>query len=123
MKLNHLNLTVSDVPRAREFLERYFGLLCAATRGDSFAALADDDGLFLTLMEGKKVDYPGTFHVGFAQESEEKVDEINQRLKDDGFEVKPPARLHGAWSFYLDAPGGFTIEVLGSDDPQFPVGG
>jgi catechol 2,3-dioxygenase-like lactoylglutathione lyase family enzyme len=123
MKLNHLNLTVTDVGAARGFLENYFGLRCAATRGDSFAALADDDGLFLTLMAGKTVEYPGTFHVGFAQESEEKVNEINQRLKDDGFEVKSPARIHGAWTFYFLAPGGFTIEVLGSDDPLFPVGG
>ena len=45
------------------------------------------------------------------QESEEKVDEINRRLKDDGFDVKSPARLHGAWTFYFQAPGGFTIEV------------
>jgi catechol 2,3-dioxygenase-like lactoylglutathione lyase family enzyme len=35
MKLNHLNLTVTDVGEAREFLERYFGLRCAVTRGDS----------------------------------------------------------------------------------------
>jgi len=59
MKLNHLNLTVTDVGAAREFLETYFGLRCAATRGDSFAALSDDDGLFLTLMEGKKVGIRG----------------------------------------------------------------
>ena len=26
MKLNHLNLTVDDVPEARRFLETYFGL-------------------------------------------------------------------------------------------------
>ena len=126
MKLNHLNLTVSDVPRAREFLETYFGLTTLAERnyaGDAFAMMTDDNGSALSLMEKKEVSYPGTFHVGFVQESEERVEEINRRLKDDGFEVKPPARLHGAWSFYLDAPGGFTVEVLGSDDPRFPFGG
>lgn len=123
MKLNHLNLTVTDVPRTQEFLETYFGLTTLTNRGDNFALITDDNGLALSLMEGKEVSYPGTFHVGFVQESEERVNEINQRLKDDGFEVMPPARLHGAWSFYFDAPGGFMIEVLGSDDPRFPVGG
>ncbi len=125
MKLNHVNLTVNDVPAAREFLETYFGLTALAERnyaGDDFAMMTDDNGSALSLMEKKEVSYPGTFHVGFVQESEERVEEINQRLKDDGFEVKPPARLHGAWSFYLDAPGGFTVEVLGSDDPRFPFG-
>lgn len=123
MKLNHLNLTVTDVPQTRELLERYFGLTCLAQREDTFAMMTDDNGSALSLMEGKKVDYPGTFHIGFVQESEERVDEINRRLKHDGFEVKSPARLHGAWSFYFQAPSGFMIEVLGSDDPQFPFGG
>ena len=59
-----------------------------------------------------EVKYPATFHVGFAQESEERVNEINKRLKDDGFDVPPPSRQHGSWTFYFLAPGGFTIEVL-----------
>lgn len=49
------------------------------------------------------------FHIGFIQESEEQV---NQRLREDGFQVSKPARLHGSWTFYLKSPGGFTIEVL-----------
>jgi hypothetical protein len=48
---------------------------------------------------------------GFGQESEERVNEIYQRLLDDGFEVEPPQRLH-AWTFYVQAPGGFMVEVL-----------
>ncbi|SUA97587.1 glyoxalase [Paenibacillus thiaminolyticus] len=47
------------------------------------------------------------------QESVEKVNEINRRLKEDGFNVAPPKRLHG-WTFYVKAPGGFTVEVLAS---------
>ena len=111
MKLNHLNLTVTDVPAARAFLQKYFGLQPMGERGDSFAVLFDDNGMILTLMKGKEVQYPATFHIGFAQESEEKVNEINQRLKADGFDVAPPKRAHG-WTFYVKAPGGFTVEVL-----------
>ncbi|HEX7064033.1 MAG TPA: VOC family protein [Bacillales bacterium] len=111
MKLNHLNLTVEDVQEARRFLERYFGLKTRLARGEGFAVLSDDDGLVLTLMKGKQVDYPESFHIGFLQESEERVNEINQQLKDDGFDVAPPKRAHG-WTFYVEAPGGFTVEVL-----------
>ena len=119
MKLNHLNLTVTDVPQTRELLETYFGLTTLMEREGNFAVMTDDNGSALTLMEGKKASYPGTFHIGFMQESEARVDEINRRLKDDGFEVKAPARLHGSWSFYFKAPGGGpTIEVLGSDEIQ-----
>ncbi|BCM91004.1 hypothetical protein IAD21_02868 [Abditibacteriota bacterium] len=117
MKINHLNLTVTDVRGARDFLAKYFGLRPYSQGPDSdrFALMSDDNDMVLTLMsEGDKaeVKYPSSFHVGFRQESAEKVNEINQQLKDDGFDVKPPRRFHGSWTFYFQAPGGFTIEVL-----------
>ncbi|RUT31727.1 VOC family protein [Paenibacillus zeisoli] len=111
MRLNHLNLTVSDVKAAMDFLVNYFGLQIGSTRGNGFAVLFDDGGLVLTLMKGAQAVYPSTFHIGFIQESEERVNEINARLKDDGFDVSPPQRSH-AWTFYVQAPGGFTVEVL-----------
>ena len=116
MKLNHLNLTVTDVPATRELLERYFGLRIMGGN-DNLALLSDDNGLVLTLTSMKignetEVRYPATFHIGFAQESQERVNEINRRLREDGFEVPPPSRQHGAWTFYFRAPGGFMIEVL-----------
>jgi lactoylglutathione lyase len=116
MKLNHLNLTVTDVAEASQFLEKYFGLRSIGKKGKAMAFLLDDDGLLLSLTSMKmsketEVKYPASFHIGFMQESEEKVNEINRRLKDDGFAVDPPQRLHG-YTFYFQAPGGFTVEVL-----------
>jgi lactoylglutathione lyase len=124
MKLNHLHLTVTDVPEARKFLETYFGLqgrvnpytgesMEGGKENRNFTLLFDDNGLALTLMGAGKataVEYPGYFHIGFIQENEERVNEIYRRLKDDGFDVQPPQRLH-AWTFYVRAPGGFTVEV------------
>jgi catechol-2,3-dioxygenase len=116
MKLNHLNLTVTDVRQTQNFLEEYFHLRPGGGN-DNIAFLSDDDGLVLTLTSMKiaretKVKYPGAFHIGFIQETEERVNEINRRLKEDGHDVPPPSRQHGAWTFYFHAPGGFTIEVL-----------
>ncbi|MFD2329498.1 VOC family protein [Cohnella sp. GCM10020058] len=111
MRLNHLNLTVSDVKATTEFLVHYFDLQIGTTRGSGFAVLFDDSGFVLTLMKGKQVAYPDTFHIGFIQASEERVNEINRRLRDDGFEVDSPQRSH-AWTFYVKAPGGFLVEVL-----------
>ncbi len=59
-----------------------------------------------------EVHYPRGFHIGFIQQSEEQVNAINERLRADGYDVPPPAKLHGSWTFYFAAPGGFTIEVL-----------
>ncbi|MFD0590169.1 VOC family protein [Paenibacillus sp. GCM10027627] len=111
MILNHLNLTVTDVKASSEFLQHYFGLKLGGERGNGFAALFDDNGLVLTLMKGAEVSYPKTFHIGFAQETEEKVNEIYRQLTEDGYEAEPPQRAH-AWTFYVKAPGGFTIEVM-----------
>jgi lactoylglutathione lyase len=61
-------------------------------------------------MKGDQVSYPKTFRIGFIQNSEERVNEINQSLKDDGFVVEPTQRSD-AWTFYGKAPGGFTVEV------------
>jgi catechol-2,3-dioxygenase len=116
LNLNHLNLTVTDVAETYKFLEKYFGMRGGGVN-KNIAFLSDDNGIVLTLTSMKvgretEVRYPATFHVGFIQESEERVNEVNKRLKDDGFDVPPPSRQHGSWTFYFLAPGGFTIEVL-----------
>jgi lactoylglutathione lyase len=115
--LNHLNLAVSDVQKARDFLIKYFGLDPKGLPGNAkIAILRDERGMVLTLTNfvgAVEVQYPGAFHIGFIQESPAKVDEMNARLKADGYEVDPPQRLHGSWTFYFNAPGGILIEVLG----------
>ena len=114
MKLNHLNLTVSNVPETHRFLEKYFGLKAysGAEPREAMSFLSDDNGMVLALFRGSNMSYPAGFHVGFIQESPERVNEINQRLREDGYEVPQPARLHGSWTFYFQSPGGFTVEVL-----------
>jgi catechol 2,3-dioxygenase-like lactoylglutathione lyase family enzyme len=115
MRLNHLNLTVPDVSRTREFFETYFGFRCVTQKGrDALAVLMDESGFVLTLNNFDKateVAYPGAFHIGFMQESRERVDEIYQRLKLGGFDMEPPKEFHGAWTFYLRASGDFLVEV------------
>jgi lactoylglutathione lyase len=113
MTLNHLNLTVPDPVATSEFLARHFALRPGGGNG-GMQVLYDDQGLVLTLIKGRREDirYPSTFHIGFIQPSEEHVNAINRRLRDEGVAVDPPARMHGAWTFYFPAPWGFTIEVM-----------
>lgn len=116
MNLNHLNLTVNDALETQAFLIKHFGMRPFEGARDSraFAFLTDDSGMVLSLIRGSRTEeipYPPNFHIGFIVDSEERVNEINQRLREDGFEVDPPARLHGSWTFYFKAPGGFVIEV------------
>ncbi len=112
MRLNHLNLTVTDVRAASDFLEKYFGL--HSTGGNAgMGFMTDDDGFVLSLMKAGPaagVAYPGSFHIGFFVDSKATVDEVNQRLKADGYPVEPPEQQH-AYTFYVAAPGGFTVEL------------
>src|SRR5262249_57504243 len=84
--------------------------------------LTDDGGMVLTLTSAKvggedEVRYPATFHIGFAQESEERVNEINRRQKGDGFDVPPPSRQHGSWTFYFLPPAASLLHVLPPPSP------
>jgi lactoylglutathione lyase len=117
MKPNHLNLPVPDVLEARQFFEKYFGFrdLEEVKGNNTIAVMADDSGFVLTLSNFEKateVHYPAGFHLGFIQDSPQRVNEINTMLKDSGFDVEPPRNFHGSWTFYFRAPGGFTIEIL-----------
>lgn len=113
MRLNHVNLTVTDVLAAAAFLENYFGLENGGGNA-GMAFLSDDAGMVVTLMKAGRnasAAYPETFHIGFFIDSEETVDRVNARLRADGFDVAPPERNNHAYGFYVTAPGGFTVEL------------
>lgn len=116
MKLNHINLTVTDVQAARDFLVKYFGMRSmGGNKGMGFLTDEEDGwGFVLTLMKtskGTQIKYLGTFHIGFFIDSRRTVDELNQHLKRDGFDVPLPEDTGHSYGFYINAPGGFTVEV------------
>jgi catechol 2,3-dioxygenase-like lactoylglutathione lyase family enzyme len=118
MRLNHAQLAVSDVAANRTFFETYFGLRCVVDRGDNMAVLTDDgNGSILALNNFKKAAEPAypddlSFHIGFEQDCRERANEIHASLKAGGFGPDEPRELHGAWTFYVKAPGGFFVEVF-----------
>jgi lactoylglutathione lyase len=112
MVLNHINLTVTNAMETQEFLAKYFEMKPMGKPSPKMAFLTDENGMILSMFSAPNVTYPETFHIGFAQKSPEKVNEIYGLLKADGYEVDAPSRMHGSWTFYFRAPGGFTIEVL-----------
>ena len=116
MKLNHINLTVTDVEAASDFLVNYFGMRSmGGNKGMGFLTDEQDGwGFVLTLMkatEGTQGKYPGNFHIGFFIEGKEIVDELYRRLKEDRFEVPAPENTGHSYGFYVQAPGGFMVEV------------
>lgn len=111
MKINHVNLSVDDVRGAQEFMREYFDLELR-TSNNTIAVLSDEDDFILTLMnsgEGGAVTYPN--HLGFFVDDRETVDDLHDRLEQDGFDVTHTDVRHGTYDFYVEAPGGFSIEV------------
>jgi lactoylglutathione lyase len=101
MRLNRIDIAVNDVSAARAFLETYFDLHCVAERGHSLAIMRDDAGVIVALSNfghAKEVTYPKGFHVGFFQNTKERVDEIFERLQADGYAPMQPKNMHGAWT-------------------------
>jgi catechol 2,3-dioxygenase-like lactoylglutathione lyase family enzyme len=129
LKLNHVNLTVSDVRGLSDFFERGFGFTVTEQRGNGrFAVLEGMDGFILILMYGKDgahTSYPALFHLGFLVGEEEQVREVYRRLKEAGYEAPAPEILERGggptFGFYCKAPGGILVEV--STPAQEVVGG
>jgi catechol-2,3-dioxygenase len=108
MKLNHLNLTVSNVVNASAFFEKYFGFTCTDKKGaDKLVVLYGKDGFILTLMSKHfnktgTNEYPVAFHFGFILSSQDEVDSLYYLLKEGGLALeKEPAKIRDSYGFYF----------------------
>ncbi|ULH15571.1 VOC family protein [Deinococcus sp. KNUC1210] len=113
MKLNHINLGVTDVPTAVEIFERYFGLKQAEgmPRNDNMTFLHDDGGSLISVFKSKDVSYPKVFHIGFLQDTPEQVRAIHAELTAGGYQIAGPSENHGRLTFYFNTPFGVIVEV------------
>jgi catechol-2,3-dioxygenase len=117
--LNHTNLTTYDVPALKEFFSSVFGFQTLNERGGKFAVLRNEDGFLLTLMHDKNMTpqqgYPGLFHVGFLQPTQQAVDAMHDALAALNYQAPRPEKLQRGgpptYGFYCDAPGGVLVEV------------
>ena len=114
MKLNHINLGVTDVPATVALFEQHFGMKPAGEgmpMNDRMAFMRDDAGSLISVFQAKDVTYPKVFHIGFLQDTPEQVRAIYAQLTGGGFEIPAPTENHGRLTFYFNTPVGFIIEV------------
>lgn len=117
--LNHTNLTTYDVPALKEFFCSAFDFQVVEDRTRNLAVLRNSDGFLLTLMYDKRMTpeqgYPGLFHVGFLQSTQQDVDRIHEALRTLNHIAPNPAKLQRGgpptYGFYYNAPGGILVEV------------
>jgi len=113
MKLNHLNLCVKDLSKARDFFETYFDFKFLEQKGKALIVMSDKDGFILVLSDpkafkgGKDEPYPKAFHIGFLLESSNEVDQVYNRLVEGGIEIYNRNR----YGFYFMLLNELLIEV------------
>lgn len=113
MKLNHINLGVSDVAQAVDIFGHFFGLHPAdgMPNDEKMSFLHDDIGALISVFRVNDPQYPKVFHIGFLQDTPEQVRAVYAELTDAGFDIPPPSENHGRLTFYFDSPFGVLIEV------------
>ena len=105
MKLNHINLVVNDVAKVARFFETFFDFKCNEIKGNNVVAiLKGTDDFTLVIMKSKESGprYPESFHIGFMQESPDKVIELHKKLKVAGFiDGQEPKKIRDSFGFYF----------------------
>ena len=107
MKIEHVAMYVNDLKAARDFFVKYLGGKSndgyhnVNTDFRSFF-ISFDDGARIELMNKpglvdseKQHTRTGYIHIAFSVGSKEKVDELTDRLKNDGFELVSGPRTTG----------------------------
>ena len=107
MGIEHVAMYVNDLEGARNFFETYFNaesndLYHNKTTDFKSYFLTFDKGSRLEIMtkpgmqdEEKTLARTGLIHIAFQTGSKEKVDELTNRLKEDGYEVVSGPRTTG----------------------------
>ena len=107
MKIEHIAMYVNDLEAARDFFAEYLG----GKSNDGYHNkttdfrsyfICFDGGTRLEIMtkpnlkdQAKPLNRTGYAHIAFSVGSKEKVDELTERLKADGFEVVSGPRTTG----------------------------
>ena len=107
MKIEHIAMYVTDLERAKEFFEKYFGARSNngyhnQTTDFRSYFLSFDDGARIEIMNkpemddaSKSIARTGFIHIAFSVGSRERVDELTQQMKQDGYEVISGPRTTG----------------------------
>lgn len=126
LKVHHIAIYTPDLERLRKFYCNYFNAKSNELYHNEETDLMTyfltfDDGSKIEIMTkpelsmiNNKFDYFGFSHIAMAMESKKRVDEITEKIKNDGYELKSEPRITGDGyyeSCILD-PDGNKIEII-----------
>ena len=125
MKIDHLAIWVRDLEKAKDFYAKYFGMTCGEKY---FNAKKNFSSYFLSfkgeetrielmynpdLFEANKITTIGLAHFSISVGSKEKVEELTERLRSDGYSIagEPRTTGDGYYESVVEDCGGNRIEI------------
>ena len=115
MKLDHIVLLASDLDTSLPFYEQLLALIGFSKSRDH--VFGNADGIYIDLKQAGLAEHayqrhaPGLNHMGFTAESPERVNEIQSRMRQAGFEVAEIQHLGPDTALFLKDPDGMRIEI------------
>lgn len=107
MQIEHIAMYVNDIEKTKEFFVKYFNAISNEgyhNPNTDFRSyfLSFDDGARLEIMnrsqmkdEEKTLNRTGYIHIAFSLGSKKQVDDLTERLRNDGFSVVSGPRTTG----------------------------
>ena len=92
MNIEHIAMYVNDLEAARDFFAEYLG---GQSNDGYHNKTTDFRSYFICFDGGARLEIMTKPHIAFSVGSREKVDELTERLKADGFEVVSGPRTTG----------------------------
>jgi catechol 2,3-dioxygenase-like lactoylglutathione lyase family enzyme len=114
MKLNHLDLQVSDVRRTVALFEELLGLELQSSRDSPALAILTDGQGFVLVLQRRKSDsdsYPSGFHFGFLVPEIQTVRDFQTRARGRGLDVSDVIENNRGTLAYWRSGDGFLVEV------------
>lgn len=126
MKIEHIAFWVNDLERIRSFYMQYFNMYCGEkyeNKGKAFSSyfLSFGGGARIEIMHrpdisdqiGKKGVSNGLTHLAISVGNREKVDELTELIRNDGYEIIGEPRItgDGYYESVISDPEGNHIEI------------
>ncbi|HKP58943.1 MAG TPA: VOC family protein [Polyangiales bacterium] len=112
MKLNHIDIQVSDVQRSSAFFQQHFGLTPVSNPSSpAIAILNDGHDFVLVLQHSEGANYPEGFHVGFRVDDVQTVRDVHARVCAAGVTVSEVIVNGRGTHVYVTAPDGYFVEL------------
>lgn len=119
MKLDHIVLLVSDLPKSVGFYETLLPFLGFRKTADHVFGNAED--VYFDIRKAENPDHsyqryaPGLNHIGFTAPTRSAISQVQEAMKDAGFEVPDIQSFGEGVALFLKDPDGMRIELGFSD--------